>query len=318
MSQSAYSALFSVMTSGIVLAAAAVAQPNLRVVAVTQLTQSGNACCATISSDGKQVGFNEGAKVILWDVANSTRRELPVLNVNGLSFSPDGSALYFSEGGSNPMFVRYSIAQGEVRRSSLHSQSAVSLSPDGKSAAFLRRDDPTHRSLIVAGTDLKNERRVVSWQLGSYFFHPPIWSPDGELIAVQSFASGGRQVRTVSVANGQMKVLASKPGPGDIGSMAWAAGVGGLFVNLYQPGTPTAHPSQIWHCAFPGGQWTQVTSETSGIQGPLSVSSDGMLLTAVRYGNNMNFWDGLLGMFGLDSERRYQQRSDVVLIRLGK
>jgi hypothetical protein len=126
-----------------------------------------------------------------------------------------------------------------------------------------------------------------------------------------------RQVLAVSVATGEMRVLASRAMPGDIGSMTWPAGAGGLFVNLYQD-VPHTHPSQIWHCSVPGGKWTLVTTETTGIQGPISASADGTLITAIRYANNMNFWDGLLGAFGMDSARRYEGRTDVVLIRLGK
>ncbi len=188
-----------------------------------KLTDSGKVKLATISPDGKYL-FNVhdegGGKQSLWmrHIATASNKEIiPPSETSyvGLTFSPDGSYLYFlQKPADNPdvnFLYQVPVLGGTPRLLIKDVDSAVSFSPDGKRMVFLRDSGSEANSkLIIANVDGSNERVLATRPLPGY--KDPSWSPDGTTIASTVIDPGGKTLGMVfgmDPETGQEKTLYS-------------------------------------------------------------------------------------------------------------
>jgi serine/threonine protein kinase len=161
---------------------------------MSQLVETDKSRFVTISPDGQYVAYtvvdgNKQSLVLRHTNANTNTVLVPPTDawLNGVTFSRDGSHVYFGRWGKeDATFALYEVpvSGGESQRVLANVASPVSFSPDGKRFAFVRDITREESGLFIANAD-GSEERLLGKRHSPSFFSPvgPSWSPDGSLIA---------------------------------------------------------------------------------------------------------------------------------------
>ena len=179
--------------------------PNLQ---IQSLTFSGDVTFPAISPDGRFVAFvRQDAVWIRQLSANLTEKDVQILPpVSGrtyrhLTFTPDNTFIdYDAVENGTPDLWRVPLLGGAPQRIAANISSALGWSPDGQRMAFVRRDDPTGTSVIVADDSGTHERVLARRHEPLRFLNAvgfpgapatrPAWSPDGTTLLVAGLSSG--------------------------------------------------------------------------------------------------------------------------------
>jgi hypothetical protein len=210
--------------AGLLLVAACVAAVRLRPppdqtpgwpgnTVARQLMQPGDVRIGVLSPDGRHIaiipGGPNGRALQIRDAESSDGRViLPPTTENfmGVTFSPDGSELYFVSRGaeeSSGKLFRVHLSGGERLRVKNRVDSRISFSPDGRRFAFVREDSNRRESvLMLANRDGSAEHRLLISRLPEYLNHPA-WSPDGNTIACTLVRPTSRETNLLLVDPGQ-------------------------------------------------------------------------------------------------------------------
>jgi len=199
---------------------------SLAEIQINKLTDSGAVGDMAISPDGRYVVYagRDGEKESLWLRQVTTRSEVRILpsgpEFHGLTFSPDGSYVYFVRSDPNDPFFKYlysiPVLGGPARQMIADVDSPVSFSPDGHQFAFER--GVASRNVVelrIANADGSGDRVVTTIQNGDVgLFQPgPNWSPDGRKI-VASFRIVGRPIpwvlASISASDGSVREIYSR------------------------------------------------------------------------------------------------------------
>lgn len=173
---------------------------------VTRLTNRGSVEHAAISPDGKYLAFieREGLNQSLWLQQVATAVSMRILDpkvatYESLTFSPDGTYLYYSRGEPDPQsssktqrvtsalsLYRLAMLGGSPRKLLADGPARFGISPDGKSLAYVRRDPATHDSAVLVAAIDGSGQKTIANRSGEVCFGTQgvSWSPRGELLAV--------------------------------------------------------------------------------------------------------------------------------------
>jgi serine/threonine protein kinase/Tol biopolymer transport system component len=267
---------------------------------ITRLTNNGKATQAAISPDGKYFVYvlSDAGKQSLWlrqvNAANDTVIVPPAPGgYFGVTFSPDGSELYYVIKVSDPgTLYKIPVLGGPTVKLLEKIDTPVSFSPDGKRLTFVRGDYPNRgeSGLFIANADGSNVRQIAARKFPEtfypIFFTGPSWSPDGQLVAaaVTNIKSESRVI-TVNAEDGKEQVLTPKSWP-YISRVEWLPDMTGLLMNAREQG---ANVAQIWHLSYPGGETRKVTNDLNTYRS-ISLTADAGSFATVQTSGLMNVW----------------------------
>ncbi len=267
---------------------------------VRRFTSSGKATRAAISPDGKYVIHvlaDAGKQSLLVRQATESNNIeiVPPAEVfyRGLTFSHDGAHVYYVVQEQNhPIHVLYQVpALGGVPRRTLKDiDSPITISPDNKQFAFVRRyRGQGEDAVIIANIDGSNERKLASRKGPDFFWTSgAAWSPDGKIIACPAGTNaGGRQmyVAEINVADGRERQISAKRWA-SVGRVSWMRDGGGLIMSATEQGSTLA---QIWYVPYPKGDPRKITNDLNDYR-DVSLTGDSRALVTVQSEAHVNVW----------------------------
>ena len=260
---------------------------------LSKLTNTGKSGMATVSADGQYV-FNvheEGAgRQSLWmrHIATGSNQEiLPPTETRymGLTFTPDGSYLYFvrNEPDRPNIGVLYQVPVlgGTPQKLIEDVDSPVTFSPDGQQMVFVRNSSAEANSkLIIAHADGSNERVLATLPIPGYT--GPAWSPDGKEIAATLIELGGKalgRVVALDVSDGKEKTIYAATA--QLLKPVWSPDGKYIYVNFRD--ATTRWDGQIGEVEVRNGKFRRITNDLNNyFDRSLSVTKDGKQLIAVQ------------------------------------
>jgi eukaryotic-like serine/threonine-protein kinase len=257
---------------------------------VTKVTEGGKSVLAAISPDGKYIlnMVRENGLASLWlrnVPTNSNTQVQPPADTyyNGLRFSPDSNYFYFvrsDPGNAELKFLyRAPLLGGAPQKLIEDMDSNITFSPDGGRFAFLHFENGKY-ALIIRSVEGGEEKVLASGRYSETPFQPA-WSPDGKVIAGQTFDVEHSLIELVviDVASGRRKAFFS--GHERLFDMpSWLPDGSGVLV-LEREQSTNFNRTQIGFVSYPKGIYSPVTRDTNSY-GDLSVDSSGHLLATVQ------------------------------------
>jgi Tol biopolymer transport system component len=268
---------------------------------VTQLTSSGNAFLPTVSPDGKYVVYlqigPEGAGLFLRQVTATSSVRL---------VAPDGPrSPRAATIGPDATFVDYWRPDNTIWRVPFLGGTPMQIldratttsgwSSDGRQMAFVRsKPSGGGQDLVTANREGADVRTIAERSGFGTNSMPggtmvaPAWSPDGRRIAM--FRRLGEDVRDIGievfdVANSQSRVVNTR---GDVPlGLSWFDDQTILIAQALETGTP----SQLWRIAYPTGERSRLSNDTTRYSN-VSLSADGSTLVAARPETRVSIWVG--------------------------
>ena len=268
------------------------AAPIFQNVTVSRITTSGRAQEASISPDGKYIVYlemHEDGNRGLWVKQTASGNTIPIVpptkgNVlKHTSFSPDGNFVYYTFSDRTKRAALYQVSSvGGVSRKVVDlCDSPAAISPDGRTVAFMRWQDQSKSSMVLANVDGTGER-VVSTLDGSQWFSDtgPAWSPDGKTIAttVGVTVDGVDEWRLFGVdsVTGATTELSTKRWV-DAGRVIWMPDGAALVLIATDRTDDVA--LQVWRVSQPSGEAVRITNDVQGRDDTsLGVTADGRTL----------------------------------------
>jgi DNA-binding winged helix-turn-helix (wHTH) protein/WD40 repeat protein len=268
---------------------------------IRKLSDTGYVDLVAISPDGRYVAYasRKGEKVSLHIRQTESGGDVEILppeevNFAGLTFSVDGSYLYFSRSDKNDPGFHYLYMMpalgGPTRKLLTGIDSPVSFSPDGRQFVFTR-GIPTKNQIEVriANSDGSGDHLLTIVEESYWGYQPgATWSPDGRTIAVPVLHLGKRiwsALHAVDVAGGSQRELYSTDG--FVGRPPWLPGGRGMLVELWER---SRRRGQLWTISFPRGETARVTNDLSNYGESLDLTRDGKMAVVQQGTRTSNIW----------------------------
>jgi Tol biopolymer transport system component len=278
---------------------------------VTQLTSSGNAFLPTVSPDGKYVVYlqieGDGTSLWLRQVAatNSVRLVAPdgPRSPRAPTIGPDATFVDYLRGDAG--IWRVPFLGGTPKQIVERASTPLAWSPDGQRMTYVRPSASGRgQDLVTADRDGADVRAVAE---GTSFatglpggtFFAPSWSPDGRRIAM--FQRLGEDVRDIGIRvfeieGGESRVVNTR---GDVPlGLSWFDDQTLLIAQALETGTP----SQLWRIAYPGGERTRLSNDTTRYS-DISLGAGSDVLVAARPETRVAIWVGDTSGSGRDIVR---------------
>jgi DNA-binding winged helix-turn-helix (wHTH) protein/Tol biopolymer transport system component len=272
---------------------------NLETLHFMRLTDNGKIRQIAISPNGQYVAYasQDGLdqSLNLKEVSNGSEVQLlapDTVNFSGLSFSPDGSFLYFIRSEkTNPVFsylCRMPATGGPVQQLIRDADSTVSFSPDHKQFVYTRGDPPHNLTEIrIANSDGSGDHLLLSISGDQVDEAGATWSPNNDVIAVPlHFFSQSRYVLDlISLAGGHLRELYSSHGA--IGRPLWTTSGRDLLVTLEDP---ASHHGQLWAISYPDAKAHRFTNDLSDYSAAVDITADRATLASIVSSNVSSLW----------------------------
>ncbi len=265
-------------------------------ISVNQITNIGTIERIALSADGRFLAEvkNDNGQRTLWVRNAATNTDAQILGAIaadylGLTFSPDGNYLYFTRGTPQNATQRdlyvMSVPGGTPRQLIMNVDSPVSIAPEGDRLVYVRwapeRKDEFSEVRIADKEGGIDRAFYTSMEL----IQPPVWSPDGSLIAWLQSEPGTTRI-ALSVMEVSTKKLTTVAAPADVflaspndgyTTLAWLPDNRHLLVLYDKQHTDRA---QIGVITIPSGEFHSVTNDVNSYS-QLALSGDGRTLATV-------------------------------------
>jgi serine/threonine protein kinase/Tol biopolymer transport system component len=275
---------------------------NAQNMRIEKLTESGKAAGVAISPSGQYVVYvlrdGEMQSLYVRQVATSSDVQIlapAVSSFYGLTFSPDGNYIYFTEASKeNQLFsslYKMPVLGGKPQEILRDIDTAISFSPDGKQLAFERGVPGTGEiHLMLANADGSGERLAAS-KLGNVTIAGllgPAWSPDGKTILFSTLLPAvGGQITELTFATGALRTLYATRG--DVGRPRWLPDGNALLVPIRENGAGAQ--GQLWTVSYPSGEAQRLTNDLTDYSLPwLDLTSDGSAVVTVENTLLLDLW----------------------------
>jgi serine/threonine protein kinase/Tol biopolymer transport system component len=265
---------------------------------VNRITFTGKASGAAISPDERfivHVVSDAGKESLeVRQVATNTNQEIIApaeVNYGGITFSKDSNYIYYAmREKTNPItsLYRKPVLGGEAIRLLANLESRISLSPDGKRFAFIRRNEDEHEdAVMIANADGTGEQKIASRKAPD-FFQELDWSPDGRTIALTTRTFKGNfhgSLVQIPVGGGEEKPITSQTWF-RAGSVSWLSDGSGLVLSAAEQSFGSY---QLWYVSYPAGEVRQLTDDLNNY-GSVSLSPNSSSLVTTQREQSSNIW----------------------------
>jgi len=274
---------------------------------VTPLTNGNAVSDATISPDGKYFVYYDltGNKQHLWvqQVGQTVRVEITPpgeWTIQWPTFSPDAEFVYFvgreKRDEQDSLYRIPTLGSAPVKMlTGVHSP--VSFSFDGREMAFVRHNEKTKESyLVAAAVDGSRERILLTRTHRLGLSLGVAWSPDGKFIAYEAMDSnpttteGNCSIAAIDVSTRAAKDLSPERWDTCF-RMAWSAdGEGLVFIGTRAGETYTTRRDQIYYLSVADGRSHRISTDGSRYESAaLGLTRDNSLL-AVPHKRLSQIW----------------------------
>ena len=276
---------------------------NAQNMSIVKLTETGKASGVAISPNGQYVVYvlrdGEVQSLMVRQVATGSDVQIlapAVSTFYGLTFSPDGNYIYFTEASKeNQLFsslYKMPVLGGNPQLLVRDIDTSVSFSPDGKQFAFIRGipDQGTFK-LLAANADGSGERLLTSKKanINVAGLLTPAWSPDGKTIIFASLLpSVSSQLNEFTVATGAVRTLFATHG--NLGRPHWLPDGDALLVPMREESGGAQ--GQIWKISYPSGEAQRLTNDLTDYSLPwLDSTADGSTVVTVETTVSSDLWN---------------------------
>jgi Tol biopolymer transport system component len=252
-----------------------------------------------ISPDGQYLAYavTLGLEQSLWIRGLSGTDAIQLLapdtvNFSGISFSPDGTFLYFIRSEkTNPVFsymCRMPVLGGRVDELIRDADSPASFSPDWSHFVYTRGYPPRNMTQVrIADGDGGHDRALIELDGHQVFEAGATWSPDGKRIAVPIHLVGEQSkfiLYVVALGDGKAQNLFSSEG--DIGRPLWISD-GKLLVTLRDG---YARGGQLWTISYPDGASERFTNDLTDYSSAIDFSRNQKRLAVIANSLASDVW----------------------------